>query len=199
MSQVNETIIKRYTELLNRYGFSHKSLDWGSRESQIRRFEVLAGVGDLSGKSILDVGCGLCDLYQYLNDRDVCVEYHGIDITSQMVDVSHGRFPNLHIEVRDIVKHPLRDKYDYVFSSGTMYLFSEKKNAFDLISAMHESANIGIAFNALSQCAIMKEAGELYLLPSEVLEYCISLTRSVVLRHDYLANDFTMYMYKESL
>jgi len=57
---------KRYEE----FGDSVKTL-WGGEESQKQRFDVLLSIGDLNGKSVLDVGCGFGDLYGYLRQRKV--------------------------------------------------------------------------------------------------------------------------------
>lgn len=35
-----------------------------------------------------------------------------------------------------------------------------------------------------------------YVNPTEIFTYCKSLAQNVVLRHDYLPHDFTIYMYK---
>jgi len=39
-----------------------RALGWKGAESRIRRFEVLGVVDDLSGCSVLDMGCGYGDL-----------------------------------------------------------------------------------------------------------------------------------------
>ena len=41
-----------------------EALGWRKQDSQTKRFEVLATVADLSGCSLLDVGCGYGDLKQ---------------------------------------------------------------------------------------------------------------------------------------
>jgi hypothetical protein len=37
-----------------------------------------------------------------------------------------------------------------------------------------------------------------YFSPEEMLSYAKSLTRFVILRHDYLPFDFTLFLYKEA-
>lgn len=193
----NRVIADKYSKLLEKHGTSHRSIDWGSRESQYLRFKILCEIGDLQGKRILDVGCGLCDFYQYLIEQDIDVEYYGIDITQKMVDKARERFGDLHIELRDIVKQPLAEKYDYVFSSGIFYLLPEESHVEELISTMHHVANIGLAFNSLSSWGPHKEKAELYLNPYETIKYCHQhLSNRVVLRHDYMPHDFTVYLYK---
>ena len=188
-------VVNRYTGLVKKHGFSYQSLDWGSRASQQARFQVLCDVGALKGKSILDVGCGLCDFYQYLCDQNVEVDYHGTDITSEMIIESKKKYPALNLEVRDIVKSPIERKYDYVFSSGVFAYMPEKKYAFELIEAMHHQAKLATSFNSLSSWASDKTDGELSLDPSETLQFCKKISSKLVLRHDYMPHDFSLYVY----
>src|SRR3954467_6311060 len=49
------------------------SLLWASPETQAVRFEAIQRLADLGGKSVLDVGCGRADLYDFLHARGVNV------------------------------------------------------------------------------------------------------------------------------
>ncbi len=56
-----------------------QSLGWKGDDSQQKRFDVLAGVADLNGTSILDLGCGQGDLKCFLDKRFSAFSYIGID------------------------------------------------------------------------------------------------------------------------
>jgi hypothetical protein len=43
---------------------------WKSQQTQEARFNALLAIGNLKGKSILDLGCGLGCLYGYLKKLD---------------------------------------------------------------------------------------------------------------------------------
>jgi len=86
--------ISLYQKLLEEHGETYRALDWGSRESQQKRFEVLAGIGVNKGDRILDVGCGLADFNAWLIENRPGVEYAGIDLTPGMVERAQTRFPN---------------------------------------------------------------------------------------------------------
>ena len=49
-------ITNRYRERLKQHGAGSQALATGTPERQETRFGVLAGVGDLEGASVLDVG-----------------------------------------------------------------------------------------------------------------------------------------------
>ncbi|HYR59260.1 MAG TPA: hypothetical protein VEO95_11540, partial [Chthoniobacteraceae bacterium] len=59
-------ITSRYRERLKQHGAGIQALASGTPERQQTRFGVLAGIGDLDGASVLDVGCGFADFNQYL-------------------------------------------------------------------------------------------------------------------------------------
>ena len=59
-------------------------LGWENKQAQELRFKVLERV-IFTGASILDVGCGLGNLYDYLNERGYNFEYTGIDILPEMI------------------------------------------------------------------------------------------------------------------
>ena len=53
-----------------------------------------------------------------------------------------------------------------------------------------------IALNFLSIFSDYFSPGEYYANPETILKIAFSLTSKVVLRHDYMSHDFTIYLYK---
>lgn len=195
----NERNVRYYRELVRKHGVSFRAVDWGSRRSQQRRFEVLCAVGDLDGKSVLDVGCGQGDLYEWLSSRGVRVRYTGIDITREMVEVARKRFPNGRFRVADVLEESSR-RYDYVLSSG---IFGQRSDApFEFLKAavqrMFALAKRAVAFNSLSGWAAEQEEGEFHADPLKVARFCHAITPVLTLRHDYHPRDFTMYLYRSN-
>lgn len=189
-----------YTNLVNKYGIDFRSLNWGSKQSQELRFRILSEIGDLNGATVLDVGCGLGDLYEWFNKNSIRINsYKGIDITPAMIEHAQKRFPDVDFEVRDIIKEPLNVRYDYVFASGIFYLVKNNPTDFmkRMITSLFTHSNIGIGFNSLSAWAEVKEPEEFYANPIEIIDFCRSLTEKIVFRHDYHQADFTIFLYKQ--
>lgn len=195
-----EHIIQYYSGLLKKHGDDAKALDWGSRASQEVRFSVLTQIGNLNGFSVLDVGCGLADLYAFMEHRGINIDYMGCDITPQMIERARKRFPELRLEVLDILAEPEpTERFDFVLASGIFYLRWENPLAYleAMVSRMFKLCRRGMAFNTLSTEAPQREPAEFHAEPIQVLEACMGITRNVVLRHDYLPNDFTVYLYRD--
>jgi SAM-dependent methyltransferase len=195
-----QAMINHYTRLLSEHGISPRALDWGSATSQRRRFDVLVEIADLRAASVLDVGCGVGDLVSVLNERYANLRYAGYDLTPAMVAVAATRFPNAHFEIRDIVTDPPGHAFDYVFASGifTFLAGHPLEDMQAIVRAMYALARRGVAFNCLSTWASNRQAGEFLANPLDTIAFCRTLTPHVVLRHDYMVHDFTVYMYREA-
>ncbi|MDQ6969476.1 MAG: SAM-dependent methyltransferase, partial [Mariprofundus sp.] len=85
--------------------------------------------------------------------------------------------------------------FDWVILSGAMneQLHDEGKYAQQMIASMFALCAKGLAFNLLDARKI--KAHDLQSFePQDMVEYCQSLNAKVILRDDYLPNDFTIYM-----
>ncbi|MES2661922.1 MAG: class I SAM-dependent methyltransferase [Pseudomonadota bacterium] len=201
LSKDDKNTIHHFTALAEQFGQDVRTLNWGSRESQHKRFAVLAEIGDLNQKKILDVGCGLGDFYAWLQANNIDTDFHGIDITPKLIEMASKRFPNISFESGQLhTSSTLSNPFDFVFASGIFYLRQEDPVLFmqSMIQKMFELCTHGIAFNSLSSWSKDKAENEFYADPIALLNFCKQLTTQVVLRHDYHPRDFTMYLYKTS-
>ncbi|MFH0823906.1 MAG: methyltransferase domain-containing protein [Pseudomonadota bacterium] len=195
----NQSMVEHFSSLVERYGIDHRSLDWGSRESQELRFDAMCAMGDLQGSTILDVGCGTGDFLDYLTRRGIELDYTGYDIAPAMIDLAKRRFPGARFAVRDLHGQvEERGGFDYVMASGIFSL--RKVRPFEFMAAMvrkmFQRCRKGAAFNSLSTSASRKVPGEFYCNPGDALRMCLSLSPRVLLRHDYLPHDFTVFLYR---
>lgn len=74
-----------YRRALARAGPGFEALLWADRASQRARFETLASMIDLSGRRLLDLGCGRGDLLAFLGEREIRpAAYTGVDALEGM-------------------------------------------------------------------------------------------------------------------
>ena len=67
-----------------------------------------------------------------------------------------------------------------------------------VLSVMYASCERGVAFNSLSAWdEVNKKLGYFSADPEETVAFCRTLTPFIMLRHDYLPHDFTMFLYRE--
>ncbi|MGE3318205.1 MAG: trans-aconitate 2-methyltransferase [Candidatus Berkiella sp.] len=149
---------------------------------------------DIFSSNILDVGCGLGHLIDYLKNHHFTGIYKGIDIVDQMVVLARKRHPTFHFETNDI-DSILENKHDYVLASG-IFALTPPDYVKELIPVLFARAIKGLAFNCLSSRSQEKEEGMYYQIPGDIFHFCKKLTHKVKLREDYLSHDFTIYMQK---
>lgn len=169
-----------------------KTLGWGSIDSQNKRFEVLLQIlGRETNDSILDVGCGY---------GDVCVNiknYVGIDYREAAIKKAKEKYPNktfINCNLEEI-----KDKFDWVIASGIFCFNNDWKSSYveEEIKKMFDICKKGVAFNLLS--GFLQEGKDKdmkYAHPIEVIRIVDKITKKFTLRHDYLLNDMTVYLYK---
>lgn len=192
-----KVIVDFYNQSFAEFGNDARSVHWSGKVSQDARFEVLINIAPLAGMSILDVGCGLGDLYKFLITKKIPIDYFGIDIVPNFIARSQERFPDARFELMDASL--ITETYDYILASGAFSLTTadSKNYYFSIIRNLFKHAKYGFAFNMLN--ADTHQSNETYFAYNmdEVERYCKTLTSKVTIISGYLPQDFTVYMYKE--
>jgi SAM-dependent methyltransferase len=180
------------------YGNDWRALGWQSRRTQHRRFAVLTEIGPLAHTRVLDVGCGLGDLYGYLQTQDIPTTYTGYDLLPDMIERARQRYPQVRFEIRDVLQGLGEESFDYILSSGAFNIhFGDNLQAVqDVLRDMLAHCSRGVAINFLKRTPdASRDPIFQYYDPQEMLTFCQSLCAQVRLREGYLPNDFTLYLY----
>jgi SAM-dependent methyltransferase len=187
-----------YDNLVDAYGHDPRAVDASSRTSLELRYDALAAVTDLTGASVLEVGCGLGDLGAYLLERFDGITYRGIDVSPRMVEEGARAHPGLDLRQANVLDQPDAEGADVVLAQGIFYLLGDDAEAKTraIVTRMFELAGQAVALTAISAWTPEPDPGEYYMDPGFALELGRSLTRAVVLRHDYHPGDLTMYLYR---
>ncbi len=175
---------------------SSLALGWRNMSDQQVRFEALAEIADLNGKTVLDAGCGYGDLFPYLTSHNDLAHYYGVEQIPEILDIAIGRYGHLS-NTTFISRNFLRGglpSADYILSSGSLnYGSSDPGFIFNAITALFDHAVSGLGFNLLLS---IPDNGLLVAYdPELILAHCRSLTSKVVLKADYAAEDFTLFLY----
>lgn len=197
-----EKIVQFYRRRVDSSKASYDILDWGSSEEQHIRFQVLIDqlkkIDITEPFSVLDVGCGLCDLHDVLDKHFDVFDYQGVDLTSEIVDEAARRKPGINVVNADIFGcSPFADRsFDIVFSSGVFNL--DVGNNLEWVksamSSMFALCRKGCMINFLHQRAIDKYEQCFYYDPNEIVEYARAVAPHVEIIDDYLDKDFTIWM-----
>ena len=108
--------------------------------------------------------------------------------------------PKLTLHHADLFSWEPTGRFDVVLANGIFYLLGgdAEKKMDRLVERMFSLAERAAAFCTLSAWAERRNEHEFYADPLHTLRKCHAITPHVVLRHDYLHNDFTAYMYRTS-
>lgn len=205
-SEIPEISKAYYEAALAEFGDDPRGVNWRDAESQEMRFAALAGIDDLSGKRVHDVGCGLAHFADWLRRQNTVCDYVGSDISEKMIQaaVAHAP-PPAELHVADIMSDEVKPwmRADYVVNSGVFTVRASVEESdwrefvHDMIRAMFRLADRGIAFNLMSSYVDYRDDHLFYESPQAIMDFCVAeLSRKIVIRHDYPLWEYAVYVYR---
>lgn len=200
-----------YANCLMKHGDSHFGVDWPTEEGAIRRYDVMIEFVTQHMKKdyvkVLDFGCGLSGLWERIVEIGLenSVDYWGIDIVQEYVDVSHKKFPDNNYRCIDILAEDAPDigEYDYVLLNGLftqkMSLDNEEMFNFlgEVLVTLFQHTRVGIQFNLMSPLVDFKRDGAFHLDFDSLSSFITAkLSRKFVIRHDIFPYEYFCIVYK---
>ena len=195
--------IERYEDRLRNYGYSPRTLGWGEHGRQEVRFAVLAEHALAHpGSSVLDVGCGFADLYDFLAARGWRGSYTGIDIVPGLLEVARERHPDLDLREADVTADGAGlAPHDFVIASGIcnarLTSGDNRTHTVEVLGAMRRLARVAASIDFLSTHVDFAKPDAWHTDPGWALETAKRLTRRVALRHDYMPFEFTLTLFSD--
>jgi SAM-dependent methyltransferase len=190
---------KRYAEAYATHGESPKALLYHSPGSQTDRFAILSKVADYEGHSVLDVGCGLGDLYPYLKQRHGAFAYTGLEIVPETCTAAARRFPDAEFINGTLDVVDAERDWDFVVESGIFNTSEYQWPAMEaVVRAMWARCRVATICNFLSRLSTgQSNADSAYYDAGDVLKLAAKLTRRFSLLHTYRDNDFTLILFRD--
>lgn len=171
-------------------------VNWASETSQRARFAVLADHVALEGRSLLDLGCGLGDLWAYLVERRIPVRYTGIDILERMVEAARRAHPQARFRCADVFAphYEPPETFDVVFCSGLFNLDLGNNTVFLArgLKRMAELSHGVVVCCLLHFRAAHDQRRYFHYDPAEVTGRLEAMGFGPRLIEGYLPNDFTV-------
>lgn len=210
IKQSENVLNQRYSNRLKKFGNDPRTLGWDNKSNQRARFKIAAESLNMKNFSILDVGCGLADFHDYLQDENINVSsYSGIDINSELIDACREKNPGAkEFIVGNLLTRTIPpESYDIVTMFGLLnFKFKEFQNASfaeEMIYKGFKLARHALVIDMLSNKTDSQYPLEdfvYYYEPSKILDLALSLTPHVHMRHDYASipqREFLMVLRKE--
>ena len=205
---MKEKILGYYTPLIKHYTpESTRYVSWNSTNNQHLRYFQLVDNIDFNFSSVVDVGCGVGDFWEYLNKNHFNIkEYTGIDIIDEMVDGAKSKYPDINVECVDVFDY--FKTHDYAVCNGTINtrIFDndeeQKSFGFNFIDKLNSITTKGFAINFLTDFTAdeLKTNELFYYSPELIYTFCKMNYRNVKIISDYSdglnEDDCTIIVYK---
>ena len=191
--KVEKEAIERYSKRFKNLGISPRSLGWGCKEDQLERFRVIAEQCNLENKSIMDLGCGFADLFVYLREHDINVNYIGVDIVPDFINYCNNEFPKLKFYNKNVMtQFDELPQADVVISLGTLNFRMDNDLNFEyskfFIKKAYKLTKEILIVDFLSEYRTPdypKEDFVCYHLPEDVFKFVMLFAYNVKIIHNY--------------
>lgn len=171
-------------------------------EQQFLMQNLLVG---FNGGTLLDIGCGRCDLYGVARDlaalNDDIVLYNAIDHNPVMTQLAEEKWGVSDITVGAFETAKLQP-HDWVVASG---VFTQRRcqtenedltKLFSDIDILYKLSRQIVSFNLLNPINTTHHEGFLYVHPGLMLDMLIEKYQYVTLRNNYSRDVYTVNIYK---
>lgn len=204
-----EKIAKHYEKCFQINGDTCKGVDWPKEKDAETRYKIMLNIIDWyemkyrkeNMYNVLDLGCGLGHLYEYIKKNALNIQYSGLDISDVFVSKCKNKFPEVEFICKDILREDILKTYDFIIMNGVFtekldLSFTEMWDFFvNMIKKAYLFCNKGIAFNLMSK-DVDWERQDLFHVPLNQISSW--LTRNFVIRYDYGLYEYTVYAMKEN-
>jgi len=194
-SLYKEYVISFFDRELQMHGDRPEAVRCSPRGQSLRYESLFDIEGRIEGAKMLDYGCGKGDLYQFMKEQGISVDYTGFDINENLISLAEQKFPEADFQVFDIETDELCEEFDYIFlcSVFNLKLKDIDKTVKNVLEKLFPHCRKTLAFNALSSEDPRKAVELNYLSPYEMSEFAkTNLSPHVSFARERIPYDFTM-------
>ena len=179
-------LLSFYDRHLKDFGDSPQAVRW-TPDGQIRRYETFLQItDDLTGKRILDFGCGKGDFWGFIKGKGISVDYCGVDINENLIELARRKYPEAGFISLDLDETDIGQMFDVIFVCGVFNLRvagiqeSMEHTLRKLFTLCREALHV----NVLTYYVPQRTVELFYVKPEEILRFAVTaLSRDVTLRH----------------
>lgn len=171
-------------------------VDSTERSQRARFADVLRAIRGV--RSVLDVGCGVGDLYEFLRLEDSRIAYRGVDLSEAMVARAREKYPEGHFAVANILEWADEPVADAVVAVGLHSLpIDGARSLLDTMLRKQFALSSDVVHANLLSRRYPHVAETQCWWPDEVLSMASAISPCVALHHDYLPHDFSVTLCRE--
>jgi len=203
MSDQFDKIKSMYQDGYREHGDSPKALLTPKGRNSLR-FRAISPFVTEAGTSVLDYGCGLGYLYDFLKQSQADVNYTGIDMLPEFIQACREKNSSGPVFRQLDANGKIEGKFDVVFSSGVFNLRSHTDDdtsrayALDRLTQLFEATHSVLVCDFLSSYVDFTQADAQHFSPGFIADFCAKhLSRRFLIRHDLLPYEFTLIVWRD--
>lgn len=193
-------INKHYSSRLSSEGPTYEALRTGPRERRELRFKIIQEIGIKNGDSIIDIGCGYGDFAEYLIRNKIEVDYTGIDINPDFIEIARKKYPEHRFQLLDVINDNF-EAADWIVSSSCFNLKLKAQSnyefMFELLKVAYQHSKKGVAIDMFTDYVDFKVDKMFYYSPEKIFSMAKTITKRVCLRNDYPMFEFCIYLFPD--
>jgi SAM-dependent methyltransferase len=170
------------------------TVGWGSKKTQNIRFENIYKYFKKENFSVLDVGCGLGDFYDFLKKKKIKFKYTGIDINKDFINLCKKKYKKTSFIKSHFLDYKIKSKPTYIIISGSlnlpvddygfvflkiikkMFIFSKDKCIFNLLVSSSKKIYKYNAYANMNKLPKLIDAiSKFYIIDKSYLPHDISI------------------------
>jgi hypothetical protein len=198
-----DEIKKSYKISFSEHGDSPSAVQW-PKGRQEERFKALTQfIPKGRSFSILDFGCGLAHLKDYLDRNYSEVNYTGVDMVDEFISFNRKKYPGTTFMMPEEF-HESTEKYDYVVASGVFNILyketleAHQEEVFRIFKGLFLKTNDYIAVDFLTNRVDFQQPTSYHSSPEYVLQRLLNqFSRRVIINHSYLPYEFCLTVFRD--
>lgn len=201
-----EEIKNEYATKFREHGVSSAAMLMPKGRHELRFSVVSEYLKKFPNPTILDYGCGLGFLHNYLEQGGISHRYLGVDIVPEFIESCKNRVSGA---ARFELIEPnadLKQHFDFVYASGVFNLKTEISSedslayAKERITKLFEITEKVMIIDFLSPDVDFQQENSQHIDYRLVLDWLVpNSSRRWVLRHDYLPYEYSLVVFKNDV
>lgn len=196
-------VMRRYQARIAALGVTFESMASGNLEKQRIRHAVHASALRGTAPSVLDVGCGIGQFYEFLRAQGFVGSYTGYDIVPEYIALAQATYPQATFRERNIFAAGIDGVYDTITMSQVL---NNRYAASDNLAVMEAALRLSFAHTRVSVSIDMmsthvdyQDEALYYYDPGQIFAIARRIARRVVLRHDYRPHEFCIQLFHDDV
>lgn len=197
-------IEEAYRNAYMKHGDSPKSVLYPKGRQDVRFKSLTELIPRDKPFSILDFGCGLAHLRDYLSAQSLSFSYTGVDILPEFIEANRAKYPADNFQLINETSD-IHDHFDYVIVAGTFNILyfeqpdKHKNYIFETLRQLFNLTNRYLSVNFMTDQVDFIQSGAYHQNVAELHNFVSTkLSRRLLIDQSYMPYEYTVTVWKDA-